>query len=175
MCTNLPDCVPFFTMKAVPGPLELIGHSHCTWWGETSGESRHLCRGMTDERRVWRLISDEGEKLAYGSWGAGSPQPMTAHPTMSSHSTDSCLWWRICAGKTHFFSLSGIQTVDVWNENGSTNVNGEFKAADRFILVRIAQQGYSLTSWKYRHIQKSMMENKSPECMSDWEGFRFSG
>ena len=88
MCSNLPGCVWFFTMEAVQtaGPLPLMGQRRCAGWGETSVESRHPCRGMTDEseERGDRYSSDESKRLAYGCWAAGSTQPMTAHPIMSS-------------------------------------------------------------------------------------------
>lgn len=121
------------------------------WGKQTSVQGNDWWKDWCED---W-YTSDESERLAYGSWEAGDTQPMTVHPIMNSHCADSGLWWSICAGKTHFFSPSGIQTVDVWNDNSAADVTGKFKATDRFILVRIAQQGYSLSSWAYYHIQKS--------------------
>ena len=69
MCTNLPERVSFFAVKAAhaAGPLQLIGHSQCAGWAETS--SRHPCRGVTDERRQRGLIYVRWE------WKAGLWQP----------------------------------------------------------------------------------------------------
>lgn len=65
-------------------------------------------------------MSDEWERRAYGSWQAGSTQPMAARPIVSSHSADVGLWWSICAGETHSVLLMcGVTTAPQASPEGS--------------------------------------------------------